>query len=53
MTDFHDYLNEQLQDPAFKKEYDALAKAFDAVQDGIDTAEEKETAQKTKRHATS
>ena len=36
MTKFDDYLREQLQDPAFKKEYDALEPEFSAAQAIID-----------------
>ena len=32
MTNFNDYLNEQLKDPAFKSEYDALEPEFAVIQ---------------------
>ena len=36
MTKFNDYLNEQLKDPAFKKEWDALEPEFSIMQAMID-----------------
>ena len=36
MKDFRSYLNEQLQDPEFKKEYDALEGEFAIIQALID-----------------
>ena len=35
-TNFRDYLNEQLRDPAFKAEYDALEPEFAIRQAAID-----------------
>ena len=36
MTKFNDYLNEQMNDPAFKKEWDALEPEFSIMQAMID-----------------
>ena len=36
MSSFNDYLKEQLKDPAFKKEYDALEPEFSIIQAMID-----------------
>lgn len=36
MTNFHDFLNKQLQNPEVKKEYDALAPEFAIIQAFID-----------------
>ena len=36
LTKFNDYLNEQLKDPAFKKEWDALEPEFSIMQAMID-----------------
>lgn len=36
MTTFNDFLKERLQDPEFKKEYDALGPEFSIVQAMID-----------------
>ena len=38
-TNFRDYLNEQLRDPAFKAEYDALEPEFAIRQAIIDARE--------------
>ena len=46
MTDFNDYLNEQLKDPEFKKEYDALEPEFAIVQAIIDAREASGLTQK-------
>lgn len=37
MTNFDDFLNEQLQDEEVKKEYDALDEEFKKVQEKIDS----------------
>ncbi len=52
MTDFNDFLNEQLKDPEFKKEYDALRPEFAIIQAIIDARKnsgmtQKELAEKT------
>ncbi len=36
MTKFNDYLNEQMKDPAFRKEWDALEPEFSIMQAMID-----------------
>lgn len=36
MTKFNDYLNDQMKDPAFKKEWDALEPEFSIMQAMID-----------------
>ena len=41
-----DYLNEQLQDPAFKAEYDALAPEFEIIQAMIDARKARGLTQK-------
>ncbi len=46
MTRFDDYLNEQLQDPELKKEYDALEPEFAIVQAIIDAREASGLTQK-------
>ena len=52
MTNFNDFLNEQLKDPDFKKEYDALAPEFAIIQAIIDARKstgmtQKDLAEKT------
>ena len=52
MTKFNDFLNEQLKDPEFKKEYDALAPEFSIIQAIIDARKnsgmtQKDLAEKT------
>ena len=52
MTNFNDFLNEQLKDPDFKKEYDALAPEFSIIQAIIDARKstgmtQKDLAEKT------
>jgi len=37
MSDFREFLDKQLQDPEFKKEWDALEPEFAAAQAKIDT----------------
>ena len=47
MTNFNDYLAEQMKNPDFKREYDALTPEFDAIRaemDAQDAAEEKARA---------
>lgn len=46
MTNFNDYLNEQLNDPAFKSEYDALEPEFAVIQAMIDARKLKGITQK-------
>lgn len=51
-TNFKDYLNEQLQDPAFKAEYDALEPEYAIMQAMIDARKasgltQKELAERT------
>jgi len=51
-TNFNDYLKEQLKDPEFKKEYDALEPEFAIIQAIIDARKasgltQKELAEKT------
>ena len=36
MSDFREYLNKQLEDPEFKKEWDDLEPEFNAIQIMID-----------------
>ena len=36
MSDFREYLNKQLEDPEFKKEWDDLEPEFNAIQAMID-----------------
>lgn len=45
-TNFKDYLNEQLQNPAFKAEYDALEPEFAIVQAMIDARKKSGFTQK-------
>lgn len=52
MTDFRNYLNEQLKDPEFKKEWDRLEPEFNMMQAMIDARKrsnmtQKELAEKT------
>ena len=52
MTNFNDFLNEQLKDPEFKKEYDALEPEFSIIQAIIDARKnsgmtQKDLAEKT------
>lgn len=52
MSDFREYLNKQLQDPDFKKEWDDLEPEFNMIQALIDARKhcnmtQKELAQKT------
>ena len=52
MTDFNDFLNDQLNDPEFKKEYDALKPEFNIIQAIIDARKnsgmtQKDLAEKT------
>ena len=52
MSNFHDYLEEQLQNPEFKKEWDALEPEFNMIQAMIDARKncnmtQKELAEKT------
>ncbi len=52
MTNFNDFLNEQLSDPEFKKEYDALRPEFAIIQAIIDARQttgmtQKELSEKT------
>ncbi len=46
MTNFDDYLKEQLEDPAFRKEYDALESEFSFMQAMIDARQDTELTQK-------
>ncbi len=46
MTKFDDYLNEQLKDPEFKDEYDALELEFSIMQAMIDARQENGITQK-------
>ena len=46
MTNFNHYLNEQLKDPAFKSEYDALEPEFAVIQAMIDARKLKGITQK-------
>ena len=45
-TNFKDYLNEQLQNPAFKAEYDALEPEFEIIQAMIDARKARGLTQK-------
>ena len=45
-TNFRDYLNEQLKDPAFKAEWDALEPEFAIIQAMIDARRESGLTQK-------
>lgn len=52
MSDFREYLNKQLEDPEFKKEWDDLEPEFNAIQAMIDARKrcnmtQKELAEKT------
>ena len=52
MTNFNDFLDEQLKDPEFKKEYDALRPEFAIIQAIIDARKasgmtQKDLAEKT------
>lgn len=52
MSDFREYLNKQLEDPKFKKEWDDLEPEFNAIQAMIDARKrcnmtQKELAEKT------
>jgi len=46
MTNFNDYLQEQLQDPEFREEYDALDTEFSFIQAMIDARRETGMTQK-------
>ena len=46
MTNFKDYLKEQMSDPAFKQEWDALEPEFSIVQALIDARKESGLTQK-------
>ena len=46
MSDFRDYLNEQLKDPEFRAEWDALEPEFQIVRAMIDAREKKHLSQK-------
>ena len=46
MTDYKDFLNEQLQDKEFRKEYDALDAEFSIVQAMLDARNEAGLTQK-------
>ncbi len=46
MTNFHDFLDEQLQDPEIKAEYDALEPEFSLMQAMIDARKETGLTQK-------
>lgn len=46
MSNFHDYLEEQLQNPEFKKEWDALEPEFNMIQAMIDARKQKNMTQK-------
>lgn len=46
MTNFDDYLNEQLKDPEFRAEYDALEPEFSFMQSMIDARRETGITQK-------
>ena len=52
MSDFREYLNKQLEDPEFKKEWDDLEPEFNAIQAMIDARKkcnmtQKELAERT------
>ena len=49
-TNFRDYLNEQLRDPAFKAEYDALEPEF-AIRQAIIDAREADGSRQMARDA--
>ena len=44
MTSFNEYLDEQLKDPQFKAEYDALEGEFAAIQSALDAEKEEQLA---------
>lgn len=46
MTELHDFLHEQLQDPEFRKEYEALEPEFTIVQALIDARKRSGLTQK-------
>ncbi len=46
MSDFRNYLNEQLKDEEFKKEYEKLAPEFSIIQAVIDARKESNLTQK-------
>ncbi len=46
MTNFHDFLNEELQDPEIKAEYDALEPEFSLMQAIIDARKKTGLTQK-------
>ena len=46
MSNFHDNLEEQLQNPEFKKEWDALEPEFNMIQAMIDARKQKNMTQK-------
>ena len=46
MTNFNDFLKEQLEDPEFKKEYDALRPEFAIIQAIIDARKKSGMTQK-------
>ncbi|MBE6106813.1 helix-turn-helix domain-containing protein [Anaerovibrio lipolyticus] len=46
MSDFRDYVNEKLKDPAFKAEYDALEDEFVIIQAIIDARKKSGLTQK-------
>lgn len=46
MTDFNDFLNEQLKDPEIKAEYEALEPEFAIIQAMIDARKQKGITQK-------
>ena len=46
MTSFNDYLNEQMKNPEFKAEYEALEPEFAIIQASIDSSKTEETSNK-------
>lgn len=46
MSDFRNYLNEQLKDPEFKKEWEALEPEFNMIQAMIDARKQRNMTQK-------
>ena len=46
MSDFRNYLNEQLKDTEFKKEWDALEPEFNMIQAMIDARKQRNMTQK-------
>lgn len=46
MTNFDDFLNEQLKDEEVKKEYDALDEEFEKVQEEIDSRKQSKSHSK-------